>query len=111
MPGTIRLACGAPRDSTRREVLAQRSVRRWLLVRTLGGELCLRNQRRAACSRNSFANRKRVLPARGEVAARGAKSRRQFWRILVELHRSDYQGARKQHGIANSLGPDRTARR
>src|ERR1700719_1311070 len=99
MPGTIWLAGGTPRDSTRGELLAERSVRGWLVVWALGRELRLRNQRSAACPRNSFTDSKGILPARGELAARRSESRRKLRRVFMELHRSNYQGAEKQHRI------------
>src|SRR6185437_9414305 len=111
MPRPFRLACRTSCHSACREIPAKGSVRRWLLVRTLGRELRLRHQRCAASPRNRFAYGERILPARGELAARRPKSRRQLRRITLELHRSGHQGARKQYGFANRLGPDRLARR
>src|SRR5579859_632601 len=111
MPWPLRLARGTSCHSACRKVFAEGSMRRWLLVRTLGRELRLRHQRRAARPGDRFAYGEGVLPARGELAARRSKSRRQLRRITLELHRSGHKGAGKQHRLADRLGPDRLARR
>ena len=53
----------------------------------------------------------RLLPARGRVAALGAKCRRRIRRIHRFLLRRQAQGPRREHAVADGLGTDRLAGR
>ena len=65
------------------------------LVRTLGRELRVRHQRRAARARNRCADCPRILPARRGLAAGGAESRRRIRGVHRFLLRSSAEGARR----------------
>src|SRR5207253_5602926 len=73
------LARGPSCDSTRREILVEGPIQRRFVVRALGRQLHLRNQRRAARTGNGFPDGARLLPARGGLAAHRAEGRRQLW--------------------------------
>src|SRR5256885_9720331 len=106
MPGPVWLASGSSFDAARREVPCKRPVRGRRLVRTLGCELRLWNERCAARTRNGFAQCKRILQACGELAEDSAKARRQLRRIAAELRRTGDERAGKQHAFANGMGFD-----
>src|SRR5579859_3809811 len=106
MPGAVWLEGRAPRGAARGEVFAQGSMQGRLVVRALGRELRLRNQRRAAGAGNDFAEHAGLLQARGELAESGAKAGRQLWRIATQLSRCVVEGAGKQHAFSDGVGID-----
>jgi len=65
-----------------RQVPAQRSVQRRLLVRPLGCELHLRQQRSSPRARNRLSRNARLLPARRHLASHRAEARRHFGESL-----------------------------
>ena len=85
MPGAVRVACGTSCGSEGREFSDEGSVERWVLVRTLGRELRLRNERRAARTGNGFADGAGLLRAGSRLAAAGTEGRWKLWRIAAEL--------------------------
>ncbi len=89
--------------------LAEGSDGRRAVVRALGRELRLWNERRAARARNRGADGAGLLPARGRMAALGAKFRRRIRRIHRFLLRSGAQGQGREHGVPDRLGTDRIA--
>src|SRR5690242_5824654 len=81
----------------------------WFLVRPLGRQLYLWNERCSARPRNRFARNTRILQARGQLAPQRSESGRKLWRIALELRRACNQGAGNQHRFANGLGTNRPA--
>ena len=59
-----------------RAISDERPDRRWIVVRALGRELCVRHQRRVAGAGNGFADRAGILRARRGLAAASAEGRR-----------------------------------
>src|ERR1700739_1164201 len=103
MSGTVWLAGRAPRGAARHEFFAEGSVQGRLVVRALGRELRLRDQRRAARGGNDFAERAGLLQARGELAESSTEAGRQLWRIAAQLSRPVVEGAGKQHAFTNGM--------
>src|SRR5258707_11010799 len=111
MPRQVWLARGTSRDSASGEIFAERSIRRRFLVRPLGRQLRLWNERRIARLGNRFAARARLLPARRDLASHGAEGRRKLWRVSAKLRNAGNKRAGTEHTFADGLGFDRVARR
>ncbi len=109
MPGTIWLARRSSGGAARREIPDEGSVQRRLLVWTLGRELRLWHQRRAARAGNGFADRAGILRASGKLAAPGAASGRELRRIAAQLRTAIDQRAGQEHALTDCLGLDRLA--
>ena len=91
------------------QISAEGSDRGRAVVRALGRELRVWDQRRAAGAGNGGADRARILPARGGMAPLGAKFRWRIWRIHRFLLRSRAEGQGRQHGVPDGVGADRIA--
>src|SRR5215831_3920521 len=106
MPGAFWLARRSSRGSQGGGFPDEGSEQRRFVVWTLGRELRVWNQWRAARIRDGFADGTGLLRARRGVAPSGAEGRRKFRRIVAELRNGFDQGPGQQHTVADCVGPD-----
>src|SRR5438552_19073547 len=109
MSWPVWLASGPSCDSTRREILVEGPIQRRFVVRPLGRQLHLRNQRGVVRTGNGFADRARLLPARRGLAAHCAKGRRQLRGVACQLRNAVDERAGPEYGVAYRMGMDRIA--
>src|SRR5580700_10570270 len=85
-------------------VYPSRAIPRRIVVRSLGRELYLRQQRSAARTGDVGTFERFRLPGCRKMAALGAESRWRFWRINPFLLRPRGQRSRQEHRFANGVG-------
>src|SRR5579862_6020331 len=106
MPRADGLAVDASSNRAGESLFAARAGEGWLVVRALGRELRIRNERRVAGARSSGAGLVARGTARGGMAAFDTECRRRFRRDCIVVLRPVAQGARKEHGVADGVGAD-----
>src|ERR1051326_6295870 len=109
MSWPLRMARGAPCSATGCKVFVQGSMRRRFLVPALGGQLRLRNQRRAARPRDCFSEWAGILPACGSVAQIRAEACGQLWGMAAELSRRIVERPGEQYAFTDRLGADQAS--
>src|ERR1700749_3794380 len=81
MPGTVWMAGGASVGTKGRGLFDERPEQGRIVVRALGRQLRVRDERGVASAGDGLVDGAGLLRARGELAAAGAEGRRKFWRV------------------------------